>query len=95
MAKRAASVLPRNNPDKTPLCGHVKVTPEDWLNVARGLLVSEGAAPRAPRSISGKMKPRRRGPKNWHAHMCGRARVPLRRGAKAQREEAVMPCCGR
>lgn len=44
MAKRAAPVLHRDNPDKEPLSGHVKVTPEDWLNVARDLLVSEGVA---------------------------------------------------
>ncbi|WP_424978793.1 TetR/AcrR family transcriptional regulator [Leisingera sp. S232] len=44
MARRAAPVLHRDNPDKEPLSGHVKVTPEDWLNVARDLLISEGVA---------------------------------------------------
>ncbi|MEX0305196.1 MAG: TetR/AcrR family transcriptional regulator [Leisingera sp.] len=42
MAKRAGSVLHRDNPEKEPLAGHIKVTPEDWLNVARDLLISDG-----------------------------------------------------
>ena len=41
MAKQPA-VLHRDNPDKPPLVGHVKVTRDDWLNVARDILVSEG-----------------------------------------------------
>jgi len=28
------SLLHRNNPEKEPLIGNVKVTREDWLNVA-------------------------------------------------------------
>ncbi len=39
---RAAPVLDRNNPDKDPLVGHIKVTRDDWLNVARDVLVSDG-----------------------------------------------------
>lgn len=34
--------LHRNDPDKEPLVGHIKVTREDWLNVARDILVSDG-----------------------------------------------------
>ena len=37
-----APVLHRDDPDKEPLVGHVKVTREDWLNVARDILVSDG-----------------------------------------------------
>jgi len=44
MAKRPIPLLHRDNPNKEPLVGHVKVTLEDWLNVARDLLVSEGVA---------------------------------------------------
>ena len=53
MARRAAPVLHRDNPDKEPLSGHVKVTPEDWLNVARDLLVSEGVAGVSVRVLDG------------------------------------------
>ncbi|MDO6479206.1 TetR/AcrR family transcriptional regulator [Shimia thalassica] len=44
MPKRASPVLHRDDPDKAPLVGHVKVTREDWLNVARDVLVSGGVA---------------------------------------------------
>lgn len=37
-------ILHRDDPDKAPLIGHVKVTREDWLNVARDILVSDGVA---------------------------------------------------
>ncbi|MGY3437229.1 MULTISPECIES: TetR/AcrR family transcriptional regulator [unclassified Marinovum] len=37
-------VLHRDDPDKAPLVGHVKVTREDWLNVARDILVTDGVA---------------------------------------------------
>lgn len=40
--KKPALVLHRDNPDLEPLIGHVKVTREDWLNVARDLLISDG-----------------------------------------------------
>jgi len=33
-----------DDPVKVPLTGHVKVTREDWLNVARDVLVSDGVA---------------------------------------------------
>ncbi|MBU2980681.1 TetR/AcrR family transcriptional regulator [Lentibacter algarum] len=36
------TILHRDDPDKPPLVGHVKVTRDDWLNVARDILVSEG-----------------------------------------------------
>ena len=37
-------VLHRDDPNKEPLVGHVKVTRGDWLNVARDILVSDGVA---------------------------------------------------
>ena len=44
MTTRTAPVLHRNDPDKEPLTGHIKVTREDWLNVARDTLVNDGVA---------------------------------------------------
>jgi len=44
MPRRDQPVLHRDDPDKAPLTGHVKVTREDWLNVARDVLVSDGVA---------------------------------------------------
>jgi AcrR family transcriptional regulator len=44
MADRATPLLHRDDPEKDPLVGHVKVTREDWLNVARDILVSDGVA---------------------------------------------------
>lgn len=44
MATRATPLLHRDDPDKEPLVGHVKVTRDDWLNAARDVLVTEGAA---------------------------------------------------
>jgi AcrR family transcriptional regulator len=35
-------LLHRNDPDREPLLGHVKVTREDWLAMARDTLVNEG-----------------------------------------------------
>ena len=35
-------VLHRDDPEREPLVGHVKVTREDWLNMARHILVTEG-----------------------------------------------------
>ena len=35
-------VLHRDDPDKEPLIGNVKVTRDDWLNVALDVLVSDG-----------------------------------------------------
>ena len=40
--KSPAYVLHRDDPDKDPLVGHVKVTREDWLMVARDALVNHG-----------------------------------------------------
>lgn len=36
------SILHRNNPNKEPLVGNIKVTREDWLNVAMDVLISDG-----------------------------------------------------
>ncbi|MEP4198700.1 MAG: TetR/AcrR family transcriptional regulator [Aliishimia sp.] len=44
MSRRLAPVLHRDDPDKDPLVGHVKVTRADWLNVARGILVTNGVS---------------------------------------------------
>ena len=44
MSKRVTPLLHRDDPEKEPLIGHVKVTREDWLNVARDVLVSDGVA---------------------------------------------------
>ncbi|NIZ13040.1 TetR/AcrR family transcriptional regulator [Phaeobacter sp. HF9A] len=42
MTARITPLLHRDDPSKEPLVGHVKVTREDWLNVARDVLVSDG-----------------------------------------------------
>lgn len=42
MAIHASPILHRDDPDKDPLIGHVKVTRLDWLNMAREVLVTEG-----------------------------------------------------
>jgi len=39
---RAAPVLTRDDPEQDPLIGNIKVTREDWLNVARDVLVHDG-----------------------------------------------------
>jgi len=35
-------ILHRDNPDSAPLVGNIKVTKQDWLNVALDVLVSDG-----------------------------------------------------
>ena len=35
-------LLHRDDPDKEPLVGNIKVTRQDWLNVAMDVLVSDG-----------------------------------------------------
>ena len=42
MNKRTHPILSRDDPQKDPLIGNVKVTREDWLNLARDVLVYEG-----------------------------------------------------
>ena len=42
MAKAASPLLHRDDPDRAPLVGHVKVTRQDWLNMARDTLVKNG-----------------------------------------------------
>jgi len=44
MPTRVTPVLHRDDPDKNPLVGHVKVTRADWLNMSRDVLVTEGVA---------------------------------------------------
>ncbi|MDA8584718.1 TetR/AcrR family transcriptional regulator [Rhodobacteraceae bacterium] len=44
MTSRTKPILHRDDPNKEPLVGHVKVTREDWLNAARDVLVTEGVA---------------------------------------------------
>ncbi len=42
MSSRKSPVLHRDDPGKDPLVGHVKVTRQDWLNMARDVLVTDG-----------------------------------------------------
>lgn len=42
MSRQSTHILTRDDPDQDPLVGNAKVTREDWLNVARDLLVGEG-----------------------------------------------------
>ena len=42
MENRTTPLLDRNNPEKEPLAGHTKVTRNDWLNIARDILVNDG-----------------------------------------------------
>ncbi len=42
MGRRKQPVLHRDDPNKDPLIGHVKVTHQDWLKFARDVLVNEG-----------------------------------------------------
>lgn len=44
MSARRDPLLHRDDPGKRPLTGHVKVTREDWLNLARNILVNDGVA---------------------------------------------------
>jgi len=44
MPKRPPPVLNREDPTHDPLIGNVKITREDWLNLARDVLVKEGVA---------------------------------------------------
>ncbi|MEM8538503.1 MAG: TetR/AcrR family transcriptional regulator [Pseudomonadota bacterium] len=44
MTDRDAPMLDRDNPDLEPLAGHTKVTRNDWLNLARDILVNDGVA---------------------------------------------------
>ncbi len=52
---RAHIVLHRNDPEKDPLIGHIKVTRSDWLNCARDLLINEGVAGVKILSISARL----------------------------------------
>ena len=40
--EQSGPLLHRNDPEKEPLVGNVKVTREDWLNVALDVLISDG-----------------------------------------------------
>lgn len=42
METRDTPLLDRDNPDVEPLGGHTKVTRNDWLNIARDILVNDG-----------------------------------------------------
>ena len=53
--KQNSSILRRDDPEKEPLVGHVKVTREDWINVARDILVSDGVAEVKVMSISDRL----------------------------------------
>jgi AcrR family transcriptional regulator len=54
--RRPAPLLHRDDPSKDPLVGHVKVTRQDWLNVARDLLVSDGVAEVKVLTISARLE---------------------------------------
>ena len=53
---RAPKLLHRDDPSKKPLVGHVKVTRDDWLNLARDLLVSDGVGEVKILTLSGRLK---------------------------------------
>ncbi|MCK0151384.1 TetR/AcrR family transcriptional regulator [Marivita sp. S6314] len=55
MAQSRTPVLHRDDPEKDPLVGHVKVTREDWLNLARNVLVQEGVGELKILSLSTRM----------------------------------------
>lgn len=42
MDKRPPPILHRDDPRKDPLVGHTKVTRQDWLNMARNVLITDG-----------------------------------------------------
>lgn len=42
MKHRDTPLLDRDNPEIEPLAGHTKVTRNDWLNIARDILVNDG-----------------------------------------------------
>ncbi|MDG1415802.1 MAG: TetR/AcrR family transcriptional regulator [Alphaproteobacteria bacterium] len=56
MTERMTPLLHRDDPDKEPLVGHVKVTREDWLNVARDVLVSDGVAEVKVQALGARME---------------------------------------
>ena len=53
---RAPKLLHRDDASKKPLVGHVKVTRDDWLNLARDLLVSDGVGEVKILTLSGRLK---------------------------------------
>ncbi len=55
MTQRAAPLLNREDPDKEPLTGNVKVTREDWLNLARDVLVYDGVGELKILSLSNRL----------------------------------------
>ncbi len=55
MNKPSRPVLSRDDPTKDPLVGNVKVTREDWLNLARDVLVQEGVGELKILSLSNRL----------------------------------------
>ena len=55
MNKRIQPILNRDDPQKDPLVGNVKVTRDDWLNLARDVLVHEGVGELKILSLSNRM----------------------------------------
>ncbi len=55
MNKRPDPILSRDDPDKDPLVGNIKVTREDWLNLARDVLVHEGVGELKILALSNRM----------------------------------------
>ncbi|WP_223425234.1 TetR/AcrR family transcriptional regulator [Tateyamaria pelophila] len=56
MPRRVSPLLHRDDPEKEPLVGHVRVTREDWLNIARDVLVHHGAGEVKILTLSEKLK---------------------------------------
>ena len=42
MSLRKEPTLVRDDPDRAPLVGNIKVTREDWLNLSRNVLIEAG-----------------------------------------------------
>lgn len=56
MIERTVPLLNRDDPTKDPLVGNIKVTREDWLNLARDVLVHEGVGELKILGLSNRMK---------------------------------------
>ena len=52
---RATPILHRDDPGKAPLGGNVKVTRDDWLNIARDVLIQSGVADVKVLTLAGKL----------------------------------------
>ena len=55
MNERAAPLLNREDPEREPLTGNIKVTRDDWLNSARDVLVHDGVGELKILSLSNRL----------------------------------------